>query len=102
MTWFGNEAKKVVGERGQAATKPEKNGQKDKPGKIWNKRLVAVQIHCPWLKEFYKEKMLEYAGDGQAHLHTYSAALSALMLELSPEELNDCGIGSAVEQGTCT
>ena len=89
-TWFGNEAKRVVGEGGQAATKPQKNGQKDNPGKRWNKRLVAGEIHRPRLNEIFREKMLEYAGDGQAHLRTYSAALSELMKELSPEELNDC------------
>ena len=89
-TWFGHEAKRVVGEGGQAATKPQKNGRKDNPGKRWNKRLVAGEIHRPRVQEIYREKVLEYAGDGQAQLRTYSAALSELIKELSPDELNDC------------
>ena len=90
MTWFGNEAKSVVGEGGQAPTMPQKNGRKDNPGKRWNKRLDAAEIHCPQVKEIYREKVLEYAGDGQAQLWTYSAALSELIKELLPDELNDC------------
>ena len=43
MTWFGNEAKRVVEEGGQAATMPEKNSWKDNPGKRWNKS-VRVQV----------------------------------------------------------
>jgi hypothetical protein len=89
-TWFGNEAKRVAGEGGQAATKPDKNGRKNNPGKRWNKRLVAAEIHRPRLNEIHKEKMEEYAGDGQAHLRTYSTAVSELIKELSPEELADC------------
>ena len=53
------------------ATKPQKNSQKDNPGKRWNKRLVSGEIHHPQVKEIYREKVLEYAGDGPAHFkHT--------------------------------
>jgi hypothetical protein len=89
-TWFGNEAKRVVREGGQAATKSQKNGRKDNSGKRWNKRLVAGEIYRPRVKEIYREKVLEYAGDGQAQLRTYSAALNELIKELSADELNDC------------
>ena len=54
MTWFTKEAKRVVGEGGQAATKPEKNGQKNNPKKRWNKRLVIGEIHHPRVNEIYR------------------------------------------------
>jgi hypothetical protein len=89
-TWFGNEAKRVVGQGEQTAMKHEKKGRKTNPGKTWNKRLVAREIHRQRLNVIYQQKILEYDGDGQANLRTFSGALSELMKELSPEELADC------------
>ena len=57
---------------------------------MWNKRLVAAEVHSQRLNEIYQEKMRNYTGEGPANLRTYSSALSDLMKELSPEELADC------------
>jgi hypothetical protein len=46
-TWFANEAKTAVGDTAQEVT--ESNGlpkaRKKKLGKVWNKRLVAAEVH---------------------------------------------------------
>ncbi len=89
-TWFGNEAKRQVREPTEPTGKSMVKGRKKNPGKQWNKRLVAAHIHADRLNDIYQEMMREYSGEGQANLRTYSSAVSALIKELSEEELADC------------
>ena len=91
-TWFANEAKTAVGDTAQEATESEglPKAQKKKPGKVWNKRLVAAEVHKKRLGEIYQTGIQEYTGNGVASLRTYSAAVSTLMEELSAEELVEC------------
>jgi hypothetical protein len=88
--WFGNEAKRVLGDVAEPVTRSHGNSRKNKPGKQWNKRLVAAELHGKRLDEIYQKHRQEYTGDGQANLRTYSSALSALMEELSEEEVAEC------------
>jgi hypothetical protein len=88
--WFGNEAKRVLGVAGEPITKAQTNGRKNKPGKKWNKRLVAPELHSERFHDIYREHIRDYAGDGQANLRTYASAVTMLMQELSEEELQDC------------
>lgn len=60
------------------------------PGKQWNKRLVAAEIHSERFQKIYHQKMKEYTGEGQANLRTYSGAVTALLDELTEEELEEC------------
>jgi hypothetical protein len=60
------------------------------PGKQWNKRLVAAEIHSERFQKIYHQKMKEYTGEGQANLRTYSGAVTALLDELMEEELEEC------------
>jgi hypothetical protein len=64
--------------------------RKNKPGKLWNKRLVAAEVHDKRLKEIRQIHVREYTGDGLASLQTYAGALTQLMGELSAEELVRC------------
>ena len=66
--WFGNEAKQVLGVAGEPVAKAHTNGQNDKPGKTWNKRLVAQELHSERFHEIYQAHIQEYTGDGQANL----------------------------------
>ena len=88
--WFGNEAKRVLGVAGEPVAKAHTNGRKDKPGKKWNKRLVARELHSERFHEIYRAHIQEYTGDGQANLRTFASALTMLMGELSEEELQEC------------
>lgn len=65
-------------------------GRTDTPGKRWNKRLVAAEIHSERFQVIYSQKMKEYTGEGQAYLRTYSGAVTALLDELTEEELEEC------------
>lgn len=85
--WFLNEAKRIVGETGQQS---EGRGRKNKPGKVWNKRLVAAELHKKRLATIYQNVMQEYTGNGIASLRTYATAVTKLMEELSDEELEEC------------
>jgi len=57
---------------------------------VWNRRLVAAELHGKRLNEIYRRLIWEYSGDGLATLWTYATALSALIEELSADELAEC------------
>lgn len=89
--WFGNESKRVVGNDSEEAINSRGNrSRKNKPGKLWNKRLVAAEVHDKRLKEIRQIHIREYTGDGLASLRTYAGALTELIGELSAEELVRC------------
>lgn len=87
--WFANEAKKVVGDP-ESTTQSLGKARINKPGKQWNKRLVAAELHAKRLSEIYQQLIQEYTGDGQATLRTYSSALSTLIGELTMDDLAEC------------
>jgi hypothetical protein len=88
--WFGNEAKRVVGGDADSGTKSQTKGRKNKPGKQWNKRLVAVVVHSDRFNEIYQQQIQEYSGEGQANLRTYASSVTTLMAELTAEEVEEC------------
>ena len=57
---------------------------------MWNRRLVAAELHGKRLNEIYRRLIREYTGDGLATLRTYAMAISALIEELSADELAEC------------
>ena len=65
-------------------------GHQNKPGKQWNKRLVAVVIHSKRFNEIYQQQIQEYTGEGQANLRTYASSITALMAEQSAEKVEEC------------
>jgi len=52
--WFANEAKKVVGDP-ESTTQSLGKARINKPGKQWNKRLVAAELHAKRLSEIYQQ-----------------------------------------------
>jgi hypothetical protein len=89
-TWFGNEARRVVGAEGDSANNSHTRGRTGNHAKQWNKRLVAAEIHSDRFNKIYRKKIQEYTGEGQANLRTYSISVTALLEELSDEELQEC------------
>lgn len=47
-------------------------------------------IHSECFNEIYQQQIQEYTGEGQANLRTYASSVTALMAELSAEEVEEC------------
>ena len=67
-TWFGNEAKRIVRNTSEPTRKSQGKAQKNKPGKLWNKRLVAAELHSKQLLKIHQRLTREYTREGQATL----------------------------------
>ena len=79
-----------MGQNAEDSAKSERKGHKNRPGKQWTKRSVAAERYEAQLDEIHKQYIDEYDGDGIASLRTYSAALTAVVEELTPDELEEC------------
>jgi len=70
-TWFGNEARAVVGEAVSGKTKAKGAARRIITGKVWNHRTVAAELHQDRLEEFQKQFIEDYEGDGNPAMRTY-------------------------------
>ena len=89
-TWFANEAKAIVGHREPDSPNHKVSAHKNNPGKQWNHRTVAAELHQQRLDVIKKKLVDEHNGEGVAAICTYTNAVSDLLKELTEEQKKEC------------
>ena len=90
MTWFGNEAKAVVGRPEGNPTNSKLSPHGNKPQKKWNHRTVAAELHADRLDVIKKQHVEKFVSDGNAPLHTYADTVTEVWNALSTDEKQEC------------